>query len=110
MNEFLFLSISLNLISIGAAFIPIQDFYSFGREVEDTGLHANDDESSSLVPISSLFPFFNNQHKSLYVRLILICFSHLMFCLNIKLIESLSQRQCVTVINIHVIIIIENYL
>lgn len=47
--------------------IPLEEFYPYGTAIGDSKLVKNDDGSSPRVTISSLFPFFNNQHNSLFV-------------------------------------------
>ncbi|OWF50292.1 hypothetical protein KP79_PYT23936 [Mizuhopecten yessoensis] len=48
--------------------IPLAEFYPFGVSQGDSDFPKNDDGSSPVVTISTLFPFFNNQHDSLYVN------------------------------------------
>ncbi|XP_033727091.1 protein mesh-like isoform X2 [Pecten maximus] len=48
--------------------IPIDEFYPFGESYGDSDFPKNDDGSSPAVTISTLFPFFNNQHDVLYVN------------------------------------------
>ncbi|XP_033733509.1 mucin-like protein [Pecten maximus] len=61
---FILLSFVLHIVSC----IPDSEFYPFGRAVLDHDFPKNDDGSSSRVNISTLFPFFNSQHDSLYVN------------------------------------------
>ncbi|XP_069107045.1 protein mesh-like [Argopecten irradians] len=56
---------SLTKLSVS---IPLEDFYPYGAAQGDTDFPKNDDGSSPVVTISTLFPFFNNQHYSLYVN------------------------------------------
>lgn len=44
------------------------ELFPYGAEYGDQYLEPNDDSSSPKVPIRTLFPFFNNQHDSLYVN------------------------------------------
>ncbi|XP_060071369.1 protein mesh-like [Ylistrum balloti] len=48
--------------------IPVSQFYPYGETVHDHSFPKNDDGSSPRVNISTLFPFFNSQHDSLYVN------------------------------------------
>ncbi|XP_033734958.1 sushi domain-containing protein 2-like [Pecten maximus] len=61
---FLLLSFVLHIVTC----IPVSEFYPFGRAVLDHNFPKNDDGSSPRVNISTLFPFFNSQHDSLYVN------------------------------------------
>ena len=47
--------------------IVLPNFYPFGQGEGDQLLPRNDDESSGTVPISILFPFFDQNHNSLFV-------------------------------------------
>ena len=47
--------------------ITVKDFALYGSEHGDTQAPTNDDGSTSPIPVSSLFPFFNQQHNSLTV-------------------------------------------
>ena len=47
--------------------ITVDDFAHYGIEYGDTQAPTNDDGSTSPIPVSSLFPFFNQQHNSLIV-------------------------------------------
>ena len=49
--------------------ITVDDFAPYGPEHGDTRAPTNDDDSTSSIPISSLFPFFNHQHNSLIVSI-----------------------------------------
>ncbi|XP_060075248.1 sushi domain-containing protein 2-like [Ylistrum balloti] len=64
------LQIIVLLLSVtrNAHSIPIEEFYPFGESNGDSDFPKNDDGSSPAVTISTLFPFFNNQHGSLYVN------------------------------------------
>ncbi|XP_033733506.1 uncharacterized protein LOC117322677 [Pecten maximus] len=61
---FILLSFVLHIVTC----IPVSEFYPFGRAVHDHNFPKNDDGSSPRVNISTLFPFFNSQHDSLYVN------------------------------------------
>jgi hypothetical protein len=49
--------------------ITVHDFAPYGLEHGDTRAPTNDNNSTSSIPISSLFPFFNHQHDSLIVSI-----------------------------------------
>lgn len=49
--------------------ITVDDFAHYGAEHGDTRAPTNDDGSTSSIPVSSLFPFFNHQHNSLIVSI-----------------------------------------
>lgn len=53
-----------NNIAVG---IPLEDFYSFGAAVGDTSLPPNDDGSSAPIMLTMSFPFFDEDHTSLFV-------------------------------------------
>ena len=52
----------------------LPNFYPFGASEGDQVVLRNDDGSSGEVPISILFPFFDQNHNSLFVSIrILLC-------------------------------------
>lgn len=53
------------ILTLEAAVLP--DFYPFGQIEGDQFLPPNDDDSSGIVPISIQFPFFDQNHDSLFV-------------------------------------------
>lgn len=58
----------LLLLQIHSAItVPLAEFYPFGDAVGDSKLSPNDDGSSGQIAISIQFPFFDNNHDSLYV-------------------------------------------
>ena len=60
--------VMVQILSSAYALTDVPDiFYPFGDGVEDSILHSNDDESSSLIPIGINLPFFNRSFSSLYV-------------------------------------------
>ena len=48
--------------------VPLASFYTFGSSAGDTTLHRNDDGSSSLISLSTAFPYFGTNHRAVYVR------------------------------------------
>ena len=48
--------------------VPLASFYTFGPSTGDTTLHRNDDSSSSLISLSTAFPYFGTNHRAVYVR------------------------------------------
>ncbi|XP_020611647.1 protein mesh-like isoform X3 [Orbicella faveolata] len=48
--------------------VPLSDFYPYGVSEGDTALPANDDGSSGEISISTLFPYFDRNHDSLFVN------------------------------------------
>lgn len=46
---------------------PRSQFYPFGTTATDNYLPANDDGSTSRIPISVPFPFFGSSYSSVYV-------------------------------------------
>ena len=64
MIPFLFLACD-EILTSEAAVLP--NFYSFGQSEGDQLLPPNDDQSSGTIPISIHFPFFDQNHNSLFV-------------------------------------------
>ena len=48
--------------------VPLASFYTFGPSTGDTTLHRNDDSYSSLISLSTAFPYFGTNHRAVYVR------------------------------------------
>ena len=53
------------ILTLEAAVLP--NFYPFGQSEGDQFLPQNDDESSGIVSITIEFPFFDQNHSSLFV-------------------------------------------
>ena len=51
--------------------IKVKNFYPFGQSEGDQVVPANDDGGSGKVPISFPFPFFGQDHLSLFVSIVL---------------------------------------
>ena len=49
--------------------VPLSDFYPYGLSEGDTALPANDDGSSGEIQISIPFPYFDQNHNSLFVSI-----------------------------------------
>ena len=49
--------------------LTLPNFYPFGANEGDKVVHKNDDGSSGPVQISIAFPFFDENHRSLYVSI-----------------------------------------
>ena len=49
--------------------VVLPNFYPFGQSEGDLLLPPNDDRSSGTVPISIPFPFFDQNHNSLFVSI-----------------------------------------
>ena len=47
--------------------VPLENFYSYGAEHGDQSLPGNDDESTTEIPLSVSFPFFDANYNSLFV-------------------------------------------
>ena len=67
---------SLLLVAIANAFltqltnvtgIPLADFYPFGSGSNDIAVATTNDGSSPRISLSTPFPFFNEDHSTLYV-------------------------------------------
>ena len=48
--------------------VPLASFYTFGPSTGDTTLYRNDDGYSSLISLSTAFPYFGTNHDAVYVR------------------------------------------
>lgn len=46
---------------------PLSQFYPFGSAAGDSSLSANDDGSTSSIPVSVNFPFFGSSYNSIFV-------------------------------------------
>ena len=47
--------------------VPLASFYTFGSSAGDTSLPRNDDGYSSLISLSTAFPYFGTNHNAVYV-------------------------------------------
>ena len=47
--------------------VPLGDFYPYGVNKGDTVLPTVDDGNSGAIPISASFPYFNQNHNSIFV-------------------------------------------
>ena len=56
-----------NVLQIVYMRIELEDFYPYGPENGDTAVPTNDDGSSGLINIGFPFPFFDDEHESLFV-------------------------------------------
>lgn len=65
-------SILLNIFQVVYMRVELSDFYPYGRENGDSVVPTNDDGSSGRVDIAFPFPFFDVEHKSLFVSPIYI--------------------------------------
>ena len=48
--------------------VPLASFYTFGPSTGDTTLYRNDDGYSSLISLSTAFPYFGTNYRAVYVR------------------------------------------
>ena len=65
------LLIFLNVLQLVYMRIELENFYPYGPWNGDSTLPTNDDGSSGLVNIGFSFPFFDVEHTSLFVSIIL---------------------------------------
>ena len=56
------------LLQDGVRCIPLDQFYPFGETVNDTLLFPNDDRSSPPINLTLIFPFFDEDYETVYVR------------------------------------------
>ena len=77
-------SIFLNIFQVVYMRVELSDFYPYGPENGDSVVSTNDDGSSGRVDIVFPFPFFDVDHKSLFVSSIYIfsVFIHEVLMLN----------------------------
>ena len=59
-----------NFTQVLSAGIELKNFYPYGIDNGDTLVPTNDDGSSGRVDISSPFPFFDQNHNSLFVSML----------------------------------------
>ena len=69
MKSVLLLSVFISSFNAVFTRIELGDFYPYGPENGDTLIPSNDDGSSGLVNIAVSFPFFDRNHRSLYVSI-----------------------------------------
>lgn len=47
--------------------IPLHEFFPFGPEVNDSTIRPTDDENEGPLSLPSLFPFFDNNHRQIWI-------------------------------------------
>ena len=57
----------LFILPVAVAVVELRDFYPYGSSNGDTVMIHNDDGSSGIINIAFPFPFFDEDHNSLYV-------------------------------------------
>ena len=70
--EMLVFCSSLLLLLLPAHFsfaIPLESFYPFGVNTTDSNLTSNDDQSSGLIELSAIFPFYGVNHTTMFVSI-----------------------------------------
>ena len=60
--------------------IVLPNFYPFGVSEGDQLVPTNDDGSSGTIPISIQFPFYDRNHNSLFVSMIIV-----FYCKNLNM-------------------------
>ena len=60
-------SVFFNALQVVYMRIELKDFYPYGPENGDNAVPSNDDGSSGRVNIGFPFPFFDDEHDSLFV-------------------------------------------
>ncbi|XP_028417110.1 sushi domain-containing protein 2-like [Dendronephthya gigantea] len=68
MKSFVLASVFFYLAPFAYTRIELEDLYSYGPSNGDTSVPSNDDESSGRVNIAFSFPFFDDEHDSLFVN------------------------------------------
>lgn len=67
MKSFVLASAFFHLAQIAYTRIELNDFFPYGPSHGDNSVPTNDDGSSGLVNIAFSFPFFDEEHSSLFV-------------------------------------------
>ena len=67
MKSFVLASLFLNFVQVVFMRIELEDFYPYGPQNGDNSVPKNDDGSSGRVNIVFPFPFFDEDHDSLFV-------------------------------------------
>lgn len=62
-------SVFLSVLQVVYMRIELEDFYPYGPENGDSAVPTNDDGSSGRVNIGFPFPFFDDEHESLFVSI-----------------------------------------
>ena len=75
---------------VEAAILP--NFYPFGQSEGDQSLPPDDDGSSGTVPISIPFPFFDQNHDSLFVSIRLSLLDYFSVHANTSLLSTVSVK------------------
>lgn len=57
----------LIILSTTVTGYPLSKFYPFGATAGDSSLPANDDDSTSSIPVSEHIPFFGSSYSSIAV-------------------------------------------
>ena len=60
-----FLILLAAVISVGA--VPLSEFFPFGFSANDSLFPANDDTSTDALLLPGVFPYFDNNHRSIYL-------------------------------------------
>ena len=47
--------------------VPLSEFFPFGSSANDTVFPPNDDGSTDALPLDVVFPYFDNNHRSIYL-------------------------------------------
>ncbi|CAF3395552.1 unnamed protein product, partial [Rotaria sp. Silwood2] len=47
--------------------LPLDEFFPFGPEVGDSTVRPNDDESEGPLQLTSVFPYFDNNHRQIWI-------------------------------------------
>ena len=72
MRLFIIFTVFYTLSQDGVRCIPLAEFYPFGATLNETFLPPNDDGYSPRITLSSVFPFFDENYDTVYVRNIAI--------------------------------------
>ena len=69
MKSLIVASLFLNFVQIVFMRIELEDFYPYGTDNGDNSVPMNDDGSSGQINIAFPFPFFDEDHDSLFVSI-----------------------------------------
>ncbi|CAF1120774.1 unnamed protein product [Adineta steineri] len=61
------LFIFISILVCSSSSLPLSDFFPFGPEIGDSTVPTNDDESVGPLGLPHIFPYFDNNHRQIWV-------------------------------------------